>query len=360
MTNPPLSRLSRISAALLLAVVLLPALFIGHRCGATAALLTAHAFSTWLFTSPILGTNAIASALQRVAKLNAIMRGFKRRFTPIMAFAMRAEGTPLEGTDEIAVPYYPLDTVASKDFVTANGYVFDQDSDTQSKKVTINKRKYKPLKLTSAELRRQPALDPEMLLEIKGEKLAEDVCNDVFSVVTAANFGASVKVGLATAFDSDDIIDLRQVANDLHWPVSGRGLVVDTTFGTNLLKDVSIKNADRFGGAEAIRDGRVPNVLGFNYFEVPSLPTNAETLTGFIAYQSAVLVGFAPIAPTPEVMKLLSAYELMSVEVAPGVTIMLEYRAWGNADFDESREVVECNYGYLKGEAAALRRITTA
>jgi hypothetical protein len=37
------------------------------------------------------------------------------------------------------------------------------------------------------------------------------------------------------------------------------------TYDANLLKDGSIKNAFAFGGSEAIREGRIPQIMGFNY-----------------------------------------------------------------------------------------------
>jgi hypothetical protein len=300
--------------------------------------------------------NTISADLQRQARLDAVIRGFRRRIVPILSFALTANNVALEGTNEVVVPFYNLDTTASTDFVPADGYVAE-DSTTGSRKVTINKRKYKSLKVTSAELARQPLLDPAMLLEIKGEKLAEDVVNDIFSVITAANFGDAALETAAAAFDSDDIADLRGVCNVAQWPTAGRALCLNADLDTALFKDDSIKNAAAFGSPDAIQKGIIPNISGFNYFSSPGMPANGERLIGFAAFQSAILVGFSPIKPHPNVMKAMAAYELIPVEVAPGVTIMLEYRAMGDAFMDASLEVVECNYGYDKGNESAIKRI---
>lgn len=300
----------------------------------------------------------IAADLQRNARLEAVMRGFKRRITPILAFAFSTQNKPLEGTNSVAVPFYDLDAAASKDFSADDGYVFDADSTTGSRKVEINKRKYKTLYVSSSDLSRQPALDPVKLLEIKGEKLAEDIVTDVFSLVTLANYGAAAVNVAAAGFDSDDIADLRGVCNTAMWPSAGRALVLNADFDTALFKDSSIKNALNFGTASAIQDGSIARISGFDYYDCPSLPANAENLVGFAAFMSALLFGQAPIEPAPAVRQQMAVYEQIPVEVAPGVNILLEYKQMGDPFKDRVGEVLECNYGYALGNAAALKRIT--
>jgi len=53
--------------------------------------------------------------------------------------------------------------------------------------------------------------------------------------------------------------------------------------------------------------------------------------------------------------------QLLSYDVVvdPDLGISFEYRHWGNPDQDEEREVVECNYGYEKGQVEAAKRVTS-
>jgi hypothetical protein len=44
----------------------------------------------------------------------------------------------------------------------------------------------------------------------------------------------------------------------------------------------------------------------------------------------------------------------------PDTGIYIEYRAWGDPDSDSFKEVIECNYGFAMGEAAALKRMVSA
>jgi len=95
---------------------------------------------------------------------------------------------------------------------------------------------------------------------------------------------------------------------------------------------------------------------GFEYAWMPNLPTNSEKLIGFACFMSGILAAFCPVEPSPEVRTALSAYEIVT---DPASGISLNYRAWGDPDLDRSKQVIECAYGYVAGEAAAIKRICT-
>ena len=80
--------------------------------------------------------NVIPAALKRDVILNNAMRQFKRRILPVMAFATAFRSVPLQGTNKILVPYFPLDSSASTDF--GGTYVIGNTSEVQTKEVTVN------------------------------------------------------------------------------------------------------------------------------------------------------------------------------------------------------------------------------
>jgi hypothetical protein len=132
-------------------------------------------------------------------------------------------------------------------------------------------------------------------------------------------------------------------------------LIVDSSVDTALQKDPAYKLAMNFGGAEVLRQGQLPNLSGFSYAFMPTLPANGEGLIGFATFISAILAAFAPVDPAPGVRAHLRAYEV--VTHAP-TGISFNYRHWGDAQADRDFEVIECAYGYKAGEAAALKRLT--
>lgn len=86
--------------------------------------------------------NNIASGLKRAVILKSAMEAFKHRLVSLGLFSTVFRDVPLEGTNDIEVPYYPLETAASKDY--DGSYKFDE-GDLESRKVTVNRRKYQSL-----------------------------------------------------------------------------------------------------------------------------------------------------------------------------------------------------------------------
>lgn len=304
---------------------------------------------------PVLGsTNTIPAELQRVAIFQEAMRTFAVRLVPLKIFSTRFNSVPLQGTNKIELPFYDLDTQASTDFVQADGYTFGENTTTGVRELLINKRKYKSLSLTSAELARQPMLDRVKLATLKGEKLAIDVLADILGNITAANFPQHVSVGPPSAFDSEDVQDLETAADKAYWPDTGRSLLMDSDYDNALSKDPSLKSALNYDGAEVIRGGEIPEIAGFSYFESPSIPDNGEALKGIAASAgSGLLVATSPIMPGAGVRKVTD-YEVI---VHPELGIAFEYRSWGVAQADSDFEVIECNYGAAKGNAGAILRV---
>lgn len=299
----------------------------------------------------------IPSELKRDVLLRTAMRAFKNRILPIMAFARKFESIPLEGTDKIRVPYFPLASGATTNFNPANGYDTVNSQTLQTKEVTVNKRKYRAIQFTSVEWNRQPFLSLEEFVQLEAEKLADDILTDVFTVVTAANYpGTTIGALAASAFDVDELLTLRRMCGQDNWPNAPRSVVLDSSFAEYLLRDSRV-HLENYGSAEAVREGRVPRVAGFDIYEVPNLPANgAEKLAGMAVIPSALAVAFSPIRPHPVLTQTVLQYQVVT---DPDTGLSLEYRRFADAKMDSVMEVIECNYGFEKLETAALKRIVT-
>jgi len=303
--------------------------------------------------------NTIDASLKRVAVLNETIRDFATRLLPLRLFSSVFSNVPLQGTDTIVVPYYPLQAAASSNFSDGDGtggtgYTFGQATTTNKALITVNKRKYQPIDYSSREFRFQPFFDAVRLGKINAEKLGVDIINDILSVVTNANFGGPALTRSAGSVTSDDIADMRAAANLASWPDVGRSLLVDSTVDAALMKDPSYKIALNIGTTSVIQQGQFPNLSGFDYAWMPNLPTNGEKLIGFASFASGILSAFCPVEPAAGVRSQLVAYEVVT-DPASGVS--LNYRHWGLAQADRDFEVIECNYGYTAGVAAAIKRI---
>lgn len=381
----------------------------------------------------------VNTALKRQAVIANHMSALARILAPLGAFARAHNEVPLQGTNEIVVPYIPLETGASTDWSAGSGYVAG-DGTVGAKKITVNKRKYQSLGNDSETNSRQPFVMTDKLIEKKLNKLAYDVLTDIMSAITISGFAALTTVtgvaatdiltkanhglqtgqrvdvvsitggagiaandvtyaiyvsdstfklatsaanaaagtainfttditdatlsqctgytGAASGFGISGIGALKKIAVDCNWPEDqARSLVLNSSYDQYAMLDTAVLNALNYGSNEAVRTGRVPQVLGFDYFGGKYVPTNSQNLGGFICLESALLFGCAPIAPTPAVRAQLTAYEQFTI---PELNIVITYREFANAQMDTDQTIVECSYGYTVGEQAALKRIVTA
>lgn len=303
----------------------------------------------------VLAANTIDTNLKRVVILNDILRDFKRRLLILSVFSTRFNNVPLEGTDEVVVPFYALDTTASTDYVAATGYTFAANTDVGSRKVKIDKRKYQTMDFSSDTFRRQPYFKPEVHLGLKAEQLAVDIWTNILSIITEANYGVTVFNEEPGQFDSDDVATLKGKAEKADWPSVGRALVLSTDHEVALGQDDYIKSALHSGSTQTLREGSVGRLYGFDTYFSPRIPNNSEDLSGFICLPQAALVATSPVMPAPGVRQKLLRYEIV---IDPDTGIAFEYRYGADEWTDRDREVVECNYGFAKGNGSALKRIT--
>ncbi len=323
-------------------------------------------------------SNAIDADLQKQVILQDMLEAYALRLIVLQAFSVKYDNIPLQGTDEVVVPYFPLQTNASVQFVAGTGYTTANDWTENSRKITIGgdgnaatsganatagtakDRLYQRIDFTSYDMRRQPYLNVAELCKQAADKLGVDVLQQIVSrVIVTGNFGAAVKTVAAALFTPDDVADLSEYADTAQWPDIARSLVLANTYKTPLLKDNTFKQYLSYGATDPLRKAQIQEAYGFeNMFFVPSLTNyTAANVAGWINHKSAVLCGFAPILPAEGVRALLSAYEVI---VSPGSGAVLEYRKMANATTDTEQEIFQSCFGAAKGVDAALKIVKNA
>lgn len=296
-----------------------------------------------------------ASGLKLDTILRQGVRALAKRLSPVLALSTVMRNQMLTETNIVKVPFYALETLTSKDFDGSYSFVGADGGPGSSKDVTVNKRKYQPLEFTSKELRRNSVVDLNLVMQLKIEKLAEDVLNDIFSVVTIANYGAAVFTGAASTFDRDDAVDLGVTVSQANWPNVGRSLVLESAYVGALVKDMNA--VDTAQGDNLRTEGRIGRTGGWDLFEHPNMPTNGENRVGVALLPFALLTAFSPIEPADEVRDNMSDYRIYT-DAATGLS--LEYRSWGDPNSDTARRVVEVNYGKAIGDVAQGKILVSA
>ena len=329
--------------------------------------------------------NTISAGLQRQVILSEVMRAFRRQFASLEIFSHNFGNIPLEGTDYVQVPYYPLDTTSSSEFTQSGGYSITPSTQTNSKSIFVGGkgdgvaspgcgRKYKGLNFSAYQIRRQPWLDIQKLSVMAGEQLAIDVRADILGTqISAANFGNAIWTGNSGGFDHTVIGQtLLQAAINAYWPLRGRNIVLAPSYYTNLAVDPGITPLLAIGTTDVLREGIVGGLYGFeNIIHDPLLPiaTNAVRggdgtsvagadpfSAGFMAWPSAILIATAPIMPPPGVLKKLVSYEQITDDQTG---LAFTYQFWGDESKSADNEIIECCYGSGLGELKALFRLTS-
>jgi hypothetical protein len=285
---------------------------------------------------------------------DAAIEAFDAAIAPLRAFAVNASPEPAQRGDKVKVLQIPLQD-AGGDFVAANGYVM-QDADATGLDITLNKHKYVSWALTDQEIAINPQVDIEKFGRQKGFQLAKLVIQDIWSLITNANFGAAAFTGAAGTFDADDVVDIRTVCATADWPEMLRSLVLKETYVGALLKDNAIQDSSASGMPEAIQDGAVNRISGFDLFESTLIPANGENLVGFAVWPSAILVAMRYLMPQ-EGNKYFQAAPITAPD---GSGFTLGFRDWYDENYGQRRRVLECIYGYAKGDGAALKRLVSA
>lgn len=78
-----------------------------------------------------------------------------------------------------------------------------------------------------------------------------------------------------------------------------------------------------------------------------------EDVMGIACLDSAILIGFAPVPPTPAIRDQLFDYQ----ELIDDSGLVIQYYHFADPDTDEEVQTMECHYGYGLGDAAQLKII---
>ena len=328
--------------------------------------------------------NTMSAGLLRQVILSEAMRAFRREFASLSYFAHNFGNVPLEGTDVVQVPYYPLATTASTEFTYANGYVIGANAVTSAKNITVggvgnglatpgSGRKYQTLQFTGYQIRRYPWLDIQKLSVMAGEQLAIDVRADIIGTqICAANFGNAIWTGAPGGFDHTVIGGvLMLAANNAFWPKRGRNIVVGTSYHANASIDPGLYPYLYSGNTDILNEGSIKNKYRFENLQEDALLPIANSiqggsgnlvagldpyLAGYICWPSAVLIATAPIMPPPGVLKKLIAYEQVTDDQT---NLAFTYQFFGTETSNADSEIIECTYGSGLGELKALFRLTS-
>lgn len=300
--------------------------------------------------------------LKQTIYANRALEAFVARLAPLGFFSANFSADAVAKGDKVRVTYVS-GASAAQDF---NGSYTVQGATAEGLEISINKRKFVSWGLTTEEMSTQPAVNLERFAAQKGHALAKAVLQDIWSVITAANFGNAAysqgsggdKVAVTAAnFDSAEVVALAECCDVDDWPEEPRGLVLAPAHYNALLGDADIIGTGGIRSDTPLRDAMVREVAGFQVLKSNVIPSNSENLVGFAVNPDAILVAMRTLIPETGVANRPNVQTL--TDAGTGISIVL--REWFDPDADTVKRVLECHYGYrVGGNANAIKRVVTS
>jgi hypothetical protein len=294
---------------------------------------------------------AIASGLTVEAWSQAALQGFTDFLAPLNTFSTDFGGAISQRGKTVHVPLYTGGGAVTS---FAGDYTTGADETISDVSVTVDQHEFVTAKLSDIE-KKNTVADLEQLGVQMGADLAKSVFQNVLAVVTNANYGAAAHTGAASAFDSGDVIDIKDACDTGLMPMTGRGLVLSSSYYNALLKDTAIKSANQYGTDQGIQAGLIPNLFGFRVYESTAVPANSENLVGFACNSSAIALAMRYLEPQDN-----NSYVRAEALSDPDTGAVLGLRQFYLPETGDMYMTLECNWGKAVGIAAGIERIVSA
>jgi hypothetical protein len=178
--------------------------------------------------------------------------------------------------------------------------------------------------------------------------IAEACMAEIAALITAANYSSSANTGASLTYaevvTAKGVLDAAK-ASDV------RALIVNPTYANNLLTDAQIAAAYALG-AQVITTGQIGSIGGASVFQWSSLPTNSESLAGFMCGSDAIAVASGlPMAEIPG----FETASAVDADTGLGIQILM-----GQEQSGYYNVTATLLFGATKGRATSLTRLTTA
>ena len=271
---------------------------------------------------------------------------------PLSAFSTNFSPDAADKLDTVKVPVIGAPS-ASSDY--AGDYTANADSEASSVAVTLDRHKYKTVHLTAKEAATTSIPLLEKLVTTAAQQLAIDVMSDIFTSITAANFGTpAIPAISAEAFGYKTIIKIREACAAAKMPQDSRALVLDNSYFSALLADdIVAKSFISPLAQQGVVEAKVNRIAGFNVFETGCVPDNGENLVGFAAHPSSLAIAMRYLTP-------IANYDEAGAVTDPVTGLTFGYLRYTDTKSNKVYITLEALYGFKVVRPAGLQRIVSA
>lgn len=276
------------------------------------------------------------------------LQAFVAKLAPLNAFTRDFSGDARRKGDAIIVPLISgiTATTFNQSYEVGGGAITFAT-------VSIDKHRIASIDLTDVQVANSSAAVMDNLAIQAGESLARIVLTDIWSAITVANFGAAILTTAGANYTIAQMGALRKVLAQRNVPTDRLSLIADSEIYTGLLTSNGVAQALNYGGAEAVRDGQIPRLLGMSIYESSIIPANAMTkLGGFVAHPDSIAIAMRYLEPQ-------AAGEYLAAEqVTASNGITMGYRRHYNTSTGKHFANFECLFGFTPALTLGLAIVT--
>lgn len=272
------------------------------------------------------------------------LQGLTQYLSPFNAFSSSYDGEAAQQGDTVIVPL--VGTLTATTFST-----YEVGGGTMTAvTVSLSNHKVANLDLTDVQFANSSAVSLEKWGYQAGQALGELVTSTVWSLITSANFTIGYTFPVAS-WNVSRLAEVRRIQNVGKVPMNDRSLFLDPTSYQAMLSDSALSYASYYGTNQAIKEGQVPRVLGYNVYESNLIPTT-NTMYGFACHPSAIAVAVRALKSQAP-----SEYLATGIQVDPVSGLQIGYRRHYNPGTGKHYLNFECVFGYTAGVTGSLHRI---
>lgn len=276
------------------------------------------------------------------------LQAFVAKLSPLNAFTRDFSGDARRKGDAVIVPLISgiTATTFNSSYEVGGGAITFAT-------VSIDKHRIASIDLTDVQVANSSAAVMDNLAIQAGESLARIVLQDIWSAITVTNFGAAILTTAGANYTIAQMGALRKALAQRNVPTDRLSLIADSDIYTGLLTSNGVAQALNYGGAEAVRDGQIPRLLGMEIYESNIIPANALTkLGGFVAHPDSIALAMRYLEPQ-------AAGEYLAAEqVTASNGITMGYRRHYNTSTGKHYANFECLFGFTPALTLGLAIVT--
>ena len=280
--------------------------------------------------------------------LESGLNAFVSTLAPLRAFARSYSGATSRTGDAVIVPRISslTATTFNQDYEVGGGTI-------GAITVNLNNHRIVSVDLTDRQVMENSPAQLATFAKQQGAALAKLVLQDVWSIITPGAFSNAVVTTAAANWKVAQVRAVRRALINDKAPADELSLIVDAEIYDSLLGDENITQAFQYGGAEGIREARIPRLLGMDVYESSVIPLNGVSLAGFGVHPDALAVAMRVLEPASS-----GQYEsaMSMTDAQSGIT--LGYRRHYSTKTGKYYANFECLFGYAAGITAGMKLVT--